>query len=134
MPNLEFKSQSPKPEEFKALLLSVGWGEPEQYDLSELQTSLDGMTKIYTVYNNAELVATARILSDNSSTTQIIDVIVKTNYQRQGIGKKLVKEIMQDYAHTAIYTDALIKNKDFFESCGLHNKNEKLIVFSKAPE
>lgn len=134
MLNINISSQKlPDPSSLRDLFVSIGWGKTEEYDLATLQASSEGMTKIYTAYDGARLVGVARILSDGQTTTQLVDVIVSSSYQKQGIGRKLVKIVLEEYAHTAVYADAFEENAAFFQSCGLFNKTGKLISFSKAP-
>lgn len=49
-----YHSEKPKnATEVRDLLVSVGWGKSEQYDLSSLQASTEGMSNIFTAYDVA---------------------------------------------------------------------------------
>src|SRR5690606_22307427 len=119
MDNITITSQGlPDAAALRDLFVSVRWGKAEQYDLGALQASLEGMSRVYSAYEDGKLVGVARVLSDGQTVAQIIDVVVSPSRQKRGIGRSLVKVILEEYSHTAIYADAFEENEKFFRSCG----------------
>lgn len=134
MANIVYQAEKPKnARDLLDLFVSVGWGKPEQYDLGLLQASIEGMTSIYTAYDDSRLVGMARVLSDGHTVSWLVDIAVAPTHQKQGIGRTLVNMAMQEYGHTAFYTHGFDKNQQFLQSCGLFNKTGMLISFTKAP-
>ncbi|GAB2023652.1 hypothetical protein RyT2_27290 [Pseudolactococcus yaeyamensis] len=48
---------------------------------------------VISAWSEGELVGIARALTDFSYTTYLSDLVVRTDYQRQGIGQKLIEQI-----------------------------------------
>ncbi|WEV53424.1 GNAT family N-acetyltransferase [Bifidobacterium sp. ESL0704] len=59
-------------------------------DLKRLQTMLDNSDILLTAWDGDKLVGVARALTDFSYACYLSDLAVDADYQRQGIGRKLV--------------------------------------------
>lgn len=46
------------------------------------------------------------------------DIFVDPNYQNQGIGKRLMMEVIKEYGHTNIFLGSQKENEIFFEKIG----------------
>ena len=107
------------PEEFLDIVISVSWGSKESISLTGLRKAIDSSTQIYGIRNeNNELVALARVLSDNYLFSTIPEILVNPSCQRQGLGRLLMNEIIKDFGHTVIYFGGQKGNEKFFESLG----------------
>jgi GNAT superfamily N-acetyltransferase len=77
-----------------------------------------------------ELIGIARALTDYAIDTKILDMIIAPEYQKQGIGRVMMKEIERLAKGTAIYCETERKNFGFIEKCG-YKKRIGLTVFVK---
>jgi GNAT superfamily N-acetyltransferase len=120
-----------KPAEAAALYVELGWGTPKTYTTARMKKSLKNCDIVVGARNEAgELVGIARALSDFAIETKILDMIIAPEYQRQGIGAKMMREIERLARGTTIYFEAEPKNFGFAAKCGYRRRNG-LAVFVK---
>ena len=79
-------------EQFNALRAAVGWGEM-QIDLA--QKGLDHTAFIVVANNHDGPIGMARVVTDYGYTVLIADVAVLPDYQHQGIGRTMMKMVME---------------------------------------
>ena len=92
MKNFQIVERKPTATELFILRKSVGWSTGEESAFAKgLQNSLYGVC----VFGNEEIVGTVRVIGDGSTFFYIQDVIVKPEYQRQGIGLKMMGKVME---------------------------------------
>lgn len=65
-------------------------------DKPRFQTMLDNANLIITAWQKDKLVGIARCITDFVFTTYLADLAVDDNYQHQGIGKQLIKEVQNN--------------------------------------
>jgi len=85
---------------------------------SGIRNSLD----VIGAYDNDLLVGLIRTVGDLNTIIYIQDILVLKEYQRQGIGKHLIKIIVDKYADVrqiCLMTDNSDKTRKFYESLGL---------------
>ena len=102
------------------LYKSVGWtnytNHPEM-----LKNAYAHSLKILGAYENERLVGIIRVVGDGHSVVFIQDLLVYPEYQRQGIGTVLLKQILQDYSHVYqkhLLTENTEKTIRFYKSLG----------------
>ncbi len=106
-------------QEFFNILISVKWATEESVTLMGLKKAIESSTQMYGIRNEKnELVALARVLSDNYLFTTIPEVLVDPSSQKQGLGKMLMNEIKKDFGHTVIFFGGQKGNEQFYESLG----------------
>jgi len=106
--------------EILSLYTSVGWtnytNNPQM-----LKNAYANSLKILGAYENDKLIGIIRIVGDGHSVVFIQDLLVYPEYQRQGIGTALLKQILQDYKHVYqkhLFTDNTEKTIQFYKSLG----------------
>lgn len=110
----QFKVNNPlKTQEVISLFLSVGWNKNPHNIIAAFQNSY-----YLTCYDNEKLIAFARAISDNYYYTNIFDVIVHPDYQKQGIGKELVTRLLEEFKGTYFFLTHTEGKRDFYEKCG----------------
>lgn len=115
----------------KSIYTSIGWGDSKDYDNDSLLIALKRANTIYAAWNNnGTLLGFAKIFSDEAYHTYLAEIVVDKTWHGRGVGKAIMSKILSDYAHTAIYLEALGNNIGFFESCGL-KVAEKLTAMSR---
>jgi GNAT superfamily N-acetyltransferase len=121
--------RSVKPAEAAALYIELGWGTPARYSAARMKRSLAHCDIVVSARNGAgELVGIARALSDFALETKILDMVIVPEYQRQGVGRAMMKKIAALARGTALYGETERKNFAFLESCGF-KKRKGLMVF-----
>ena len=120
---------------------SVGW---LAYTTGEagpkLQDAIRNSTYIVTAWSGDTLVGLARCLSDDVAICYLQDILIHPEYQRLGIGRKLLANCLERFAHVrmqVLMTDDEERQKRFYESMGYRNtkdlKGITLNAFVKMP-
>jgi len=94
----------PTVEEYKKLRKAVGWGRKEP---KAVKIGLNNSLFSICVILNNEVIGCGRIIGDGAIYFYIQDVIVLPEYQRKGIGKRIMNAIM-DYFKEHVYTNSFI--------------------------
>lgn len=120
---------------------SVGWlayttGEAKP----KLQDAIRNSTYVVTAWSGDTLVGLARCLSDDVAVCYLQDILIHPEYQRLGIGQKLLASCLERFAHVrtqVLMTDDEERQKMFYESMGYRNtkdlKGITLNAFVKMP-
>lgn len=115
---------------------SVGFGTAADYlkakDFRLRFVDGESIESVFAIDENGKLVGMARALTDHLFVTYLAEMCVHPSWQRQGIGKRMLVELMARVANTAIYTDAFSDNVGLYASVGIAPK-PKLVACSKAP-
>lgn len=92
-------------EDFNSLRKSVGW---EVIEYKQAEVGLKNSTFITVAKIDTKVVGVARVISDGGYVAIIVDVIVDPEFQRQGIGGRLLENIMK-YLELSISDGQLLK-------------------------
>lgn len=123
--------KSVKPAEAAALYMEMEWGTSARYSAVRMKRSLAHCDIVVSARNEVgELIGLARVLTDFALDTKILDMIVAPEYQKQGIGRAMIKKIATLTNGTVLYGETEQKNFGFLESCGF-KKRKGLAVFVK---
>ena len=96
--------KSVTPAEAAALYIELGWGTKKEYSLARMKRSLANCDIVVSARNGAgELVGIGRALSDFAIDTKMLDLIIAPEYQRQGLGRAMMKKIAVRAKGTSIY-------------------------------
>lgn len=83
---------APTPEDYINLRVEAGMSSKSMVAASVgLKNSLFAIT----VYNDSTLVALGRIIGDGGAFFQIVDIAVKPDHQGKGLGKLVMRELME---------------------------------------
>ena len=109
-----------KSDEILNLYKSVGWcsytNRPEM-----LEHAFEHSLKILGAHDDDKLVGIIRAVGDGFSVLFIQDILILPEYQRNGIGTKLLKSMLDlypDVYQTQLVTDNTEKTIAFYKSCG----------------
>ncbi len=91
--DFEIYEKKPSVEEFKKLREDAGWSIPSNDDAKE---SLSYSPYCISVYHLNKIVGMVRITGDKTMYGYIQDLIVLSEYQRQGIGKKMLESLLDN--------------------------------------
>ena len=114
------KQEIVKLEDVLHLYQAVGW--TNYTDQSEmLEQALSHSLVIYVALDGDAVVGLIRLVGDGFSSIFVQDLIVLPSYQRQGIGRSLMKEALEDYKdayQVQLVTEQTEKNVGFYRSLG----------------
>ncbi len=107
-------------DEILALYSSVGWTNYTS-NPSMLESSYHNSLKILAAWSGGKLLGIIRAVGDGFSIVYIQDIIVFPEYQRRGIGRRLIMSL--DELYSGVYQKVLMtentpKTVKFYESCG----------------
>ena len=110
---LDYKKEIPAMTDLLELYSSVGWTNYTN-NPSMLEQAVKASLWQLAVYDEKELVAYIRLVGDGHSVIFVQDLLVRPDHQRQGIGKKLLKEALATfptvYQRLLVTERRLIKN------------------------
>ena len=114
------KQEIVKLEDVLHLYQAVGWtnytNQPQM-----LEQALSHSLVIYLALDGDSVVGLIRLVGDGFSSVFVQDLIVLPSYQRQGIGRSLMKEALEDYKdayQVQLVTEQTEKNVGFYRSLG----------------
>lgn len=107
-------------DELKPLYESVGWTSYLRYP-ELLPTAYANSLKAFATFDGNRLVGIIRAVGDGVSILYIQDLLVHPEYQRRGIGRRLITEMLNafpDVNQTVLLTDDSDATVRFYESVG----------------
>jgi len=117
MMKIEYKSNNEiTKKEIIKMFKNVGWNKNPEDIIDAFHNSY-----YVTAYLDDALIAFARAISDDYYYTGIFDVIVKPDYHKQGIAKKMMKMLMQKFKGTYFFLFYTPGNKVFYEKCSFED-------------
>ena len=115
-----------KDSEILALYKAVGW--KNYYENPQmLKEAYEHSLYILGAYSEEELVGIIRVVGDGYSIIYIQDILVLPDYQRKGIGRLLLKNVLEKYSQVyqkVLLTDDQPKTKQFYESMGFQTADK----------
>lgn len=113
---------------------SVDFGFSDDADLPPemLEKLFPPGTYGFFAYHGELLIGAARVLSDDILDSWISEICVHPNWQRQGIGTKLLEMINLRFPHTYLFAEPFHEQKLYFGNCGLRPRR-KLFACGRRP-
>ncbi|MBN1396688.1 MAG: GNAT family N-acetyltransferase [Bacteroidetes bacterium] len=87
-------------------------------DEENIMNAFKNSTKIAFATYNDRLVGAGRLISDNICYGMIFDVGVLPEYQKKGIGKMIMNELLKGYDKINIYLTSTFGNEMFYTKLG----------------
>lgn len=113
-------------DEVLSLYSAVGWKNyVERADI--LESAFSVSLCVLGAFDEEKLIGFIRAVGDGLTIVFIQDIIVSPEYQRRGIGKKLVETILEKYRgayQIQLLTDNTEKTKAFYRSVGFYPSDE----------
>ena len=117
-------------EDFQKLQISVGWKILKD---KEVECSLKHSMFVSCAVIDGEIVGMARVVGDFATHGLLCDVIVKPEYQKQGIGKQIINDISMQIQTFVNERDEFILellptkgSLEFYKKCGFKHKPEQI--------
>ena len=114
--------------ELKDLFLSANWSSGNYPD--KLVIALQNSSSVFTAWDGGKLVGLINVLDDGIMTAYIHYLLIMPEYQRIGIGEKLVTMVSEKYkTYLRIVLIAYDKEIGFYKHCGFEIGEEKTPMF-----
>ncbi|WP_347559334.1 GNAT family N-acetyltransferase [Anaerofustis stercorihominis] len=97
-----------------------------EYDVLETKNALTKTMNI-TVYDEEKLIGCIRILTDGYFFGTITDLLVLPEYQKKGIGSKLL-ELAKEHTPTMLYFGSKPGTQNFYEKNGCKKSLQSFII------
>ena len=112
------------PNEFKELLIKSTLGERRPIDDSErIKAMVENANLIITARDENKLVGVARSITDFVYCTYLSDLAVDDQYQKQGIGKELIRLTKKETPNATIILLAAPKAVNYYPHIGMTKHN-----------
>ena len=124
---LEYKQVIPEMTDLVALYSSVSWTNYTN-NPTMLEEAIKASLWQLAIYDKEELVAYIRLVGDGHSIIFVQDLLVRPDYQRQGIGQKLLEEALATFPNVyqrLLVTERSEKNLAFYQSLGFGELSEQ---------
>lgn len=105
-------------EDVEDLFLSVGWISG-QYP-TRLYKALKNSSTVITAWDGSTLVGLVRVIDDSEMLAYMHYVLIRPEYQKQGIARKLIQKVIDKYKNY-LYIEVMpeeSKNASFYEKFG----------------
>lgn len=99
------------------LYRAAGMGIGDAAD-SIIRKAFEASDKVVTAWDGAKLIAAGRMLTDGVRYASIFDVAVLPDYQKQGIGKGIMMELMKGREELYIHLTSTSGNEPFYCKLG----------------
>lgn len=115
-------------EDLKELFLSVEWSSGHFPD--KLVIAMQNFSTVYSAWDEDKLVGMACAMDDGMMTAYIHYMLVRPEYQHQGIGHMLLKMMKEHYeSYLRIALIAYNTELKFYESCGFKRAEDASPMF-----
>lgn len=106
--------------------LAVGWPGRETLDI---QTSFENSFAVVFVYQNGKLIGFGRVISDGVLQAAIYDVVVHPDYQKRGIGRRIVEGLLEKVPHCNVILYASPGKEQFYSKAGFYKMKTGMARF-----
>ncbi|MFO7814509.1 MAG: GNAT family N-acetyltransferase [Halanaerobiales bacterium] len=109
---------------------NVGWTNYTK-NIKKLMRALNNSLYILTAWDENKLVGLIRIIGDGETIIYIQDILVLSEYQRQGIGSKLLETLLDEYKNVrqkVLLTNETEKTRSFYKANGFEPANKSNLV------
>ena len=111
------KSKTLDPKQIYSLYKSANWinkGDTGKF----LVDSYKNSDIVFSAWDGKKLVGVIRALTDKKMDGVIFGLVVRKEYQKKGIGKKLTLKVLDMYPKVRWYLGTTNKNKGFYKKVG----------------
>lgn len=102
---------------------SVGWNKDKNIIAEAFKNSY-----YILAYSGKQLIGFARALSDRHFYTSIYDVVVKPEFQGQGIAKNMMNQLVEEFKGTYFFLSYTDGNREFYEKCGFQDNSQSMWI------
>lgn len=108
--------------------VGMAYGEPAEH-----KKAFENSRVTVFIYQSGQLIGFGRAISDGVFQAAIYDVAVVPEYQARGIGKIIIRTIMDKLAHCNFILYAAPGKEGFYQTLGFRKMKTGMALFLKAP-
>jgi ribosomal protein S18 acetylase RimI-like enzyme len=119
--SVEFGAELPTVTQFWDLFVETGWNQEYQLTPEDLFAAITHSAFTVTAYADGKLIGFGRVITDGKMHAMIYEVIVNSDFQRQGIGTRIVDMLVKKCLEANIHDIQLFSAPDkqsFYERLG----------------
>lgn len=109
--------------QLEALYNDAGWSSYTR-NLVSLQKSIQNSQDVVTAWDKEKLLGLIRTIGDTETILYIQDILVLSAYKRQGIGRRLIEEVLalnQNCRQIVLLTEDSYETRGFYEALGFES-------------
>lgn len=116
----------------RRLYAEIGWCGPSmpEWQNEKFEIALHNSAWAFTVWDKDELIGFVRVVSDKVMVASIQDLMVKENYRKQGLGKKLVEKCLEKLPCGNWAARTTPEYYNFYKKCGFSMPNSIMQLLS----
>lgn len=119
--------------EVNKLYLDAGWLSYTN-NLPQLMDAIKNSMMVVSAWSDSKLVGLIRVIGDGHVILYIQDILILKDYKRNGIGRKLVEIVMEQYRNVrqiVLLTEDEEETRGFYESLGFKSCDDgRTIAFA----
>lgn len=121
-----------EPSELANLMASVGWSAESDYDNQVIEQSLASYPFIaHCRDSRGFLIGYVSAFSDGAFSTVVGELVVRPEFQRNGIGSELLRLVVERYSGIPVYAMPFEDVQEFFLTRGFRVPKRAMSVVSK---
>lgn len=93
--SITFTTRLPRADAYFALFESTGWNDVYRCTTDDLTHTLHASWHVESAYREEVLIAAGRLVSDGRLYAVVFDVIVAPDWQRRGIGSRIMNRLLE---------------------------------------
>ncbi|MEB7824741.1 GNAT family N-acetyltransferase [Staphylococcus chromogenes] len=106
---------------------SVGW---RRHTPENIALIYHRSTHIVLAYDDHQIIGCGRALSDGVFNAAIYDIVVRPSYQNQGIGQRLVHQLVEAFGPlSCIHLISTLGNESFYKHCGFKKLTTGMAIY-----
>jgi ribosomal protein S18 acetylase RimI-like enzyme len=116
--------------QLEALYNDAGWSSYTR-NLVSLQKSIQNSQDVVTAWDKEKLLGLIRTIGDTETILYIQDILVLSAYKRQGIGRRLIEEVLalnQNCRQIVLLTEDSYETRGFYEALGFESCDKGIAV------
>lgn len=127
-----FTDKNIEPMELANLMASVSWGAENAYDREAIRQSLSAYLFIaHCRESTGLLIGYVSAFSDGAFSTFVGELVVRPEFQRNGIGTQLLSLVVERYSDIPVYATPFEDTQEFFLERGFRVPKCAMFVVSK---
>ncbi|MBC8233804.1 GNAT family N-acetyltransferase [bacterium] len=93
-----------------------------------MKAAFDNSSYVATAWKDEQLVGVGRAISDGLFYTAVFDVLVHPEYQRRGIGTKIMRAILTNFAGTSFLLTTTENTDKFYKRLGFRKARNAMVI------
>lgn len=112
MEEIIYSEQTPTIDQYYPLFLSTGWNKIYNFSKVDVLKAISNTWYSISAYDANELIGYGRVISDGIHHAFIVDLIIRPEYQKKGIGSKIVSSLVRQCKEHKIRDIQLLAPED----------------------